>query len=221
MSRTGRQEAVGAEPPEEFRLLLARQLVFPNPHHAPPAGAEGAGDETVAGLVGGNFLPPKRRVGLRLRAVNRTAVPEATVNEDDEFVRGENKIWFAEQRLTPSPACDAVRAQQSDEAKLGAAISVRANGRHHSGTLSFREDVGHRAIMPLAGNGQSVCQRPLRAVTGGKRASLDASRWRDWLTACSRITRRLRTTPKISELKTCANQEPSIYFPAAAASHWG
>lgn len=50
--------------------------MFPDAHHAPALGVEGAGDEAVTGNVAGNLGPPELRVLFGLRGVDRTAVPQ-------------------------------------------------------------------------------------------------------------------------------------------------
>ncbi len=55
---------------EEAFFVLPCQLVLPDTHHAPAGAAEGAGDETVAGLVLGNLGLPELRVSLGLRGVD-------------------------------------------------------------------------------------------------------------------------------------------------------
>ena len=106
------------QPPEEFLLALAGQLVLPDAENPPAPGAERAGDESIANPVGGNFLPPKRRVGLRLRRVDRATVPKAAVDEEDDALASENKVRLADKRDATPPARDARRAQQPQQAKL-------------------------------------------------------------------------------------------------------
>lgn len=80
-------ETMGAESFQQPWLILLREFVLPNPNDLPAAGAQCAGHEPIAGLVGRNFFPPERGVGLRLRAVDRAAVPETAVNEDRDWPR--------------------------------------------------------------------------------------------------------------------------------------
>ena len=73
-------------------------------------------------------------VGLRFGGVERAAVPAAAVDEAGEAVRTENEIGFHAKRLqlqtcnfplersSSPPAGDAVRAEERDEAQLGAAL---------------------------------------------------------------------------------------------------
>lgn len=59
---------------EEAGFAFAGQLVLPHAEHAPAHGAEGAGDDAVAGAVGGIFFALEGRVLLGLGAVDRAAV---------------------------------------------------------------------------------------------------------------------------------------------------
>jgi len=61
--------------------------MLPNPQDAPAEAAEGAGDEAVAGAVGGDLLPPEGGVGFGRRGVERAAGPAAVVDENGEAVR--------------------------------------------------------------------------------------------------------------------------------------
>jgi hypothetical protein len=62
---------VTPETGEEAFLVFAGEFVAPDAEDAPAGAAEGAGDETVAGLVLGNLGLPELRVGLGLRGVDR------------------------------------------------------------------------------------------------------------------------------------------------------
>lgn len=54
----GGGEAEGAmEAAQEAGFVFAREFVLPDAEDAPAAGAEGAGDEAVAGAVGGELVP--------------------------------------------------------------------------------------------------------------------------------------------------------------------
>lgn len=75
------------EPGQQPALVLARQLVLPDANYFPALRSQSPIHELVAGLVGGNFLPPEGGVVFRFGAVNRAAVPKTAVNEDGEFAR--------------------------------------------------------------------------------------------------------------------------------------
>ena len=125
---------------EEAALVGALQLMLPDAEDTPAEGAEGAGDEAVAGAVGGDLLPPEGGVRLRRRGVQRAAVPEATVDEDGEAVCPEDKVGFHAEGLqlqpfafppergSSAPAGEAVGAEERDEAQLGGGVAVRADG---------------------------------------------------------------------------------------------
>ena len=72
----------------------AGEFVWPDAADAPAHGAQGAGDEAVAGSVAGNFFAPELGILLGRRGVEGAAVPEAAVDEDGEAVRAENEVGF-------------------------------------------------------------------------------------------------------------------------------
>ncbi len=78
--------------------------MLPNPNHPPTPSAQGASDQSVTHLIPRKFHPPKLRIVLGLRGVERTAVPKTPVHEyrHPEFLK--NKIRFAEDRHTTPPA---------------------------------------------------------------------------------------------------------------------
>jgi hypothetical protein len=94
-----------SQPGEEPALIPPFEFVFPNTNHFPTAGAEGAGDEAIAGLVGRNLLPPERGVVLGFRAVLGATVPEAAVDKDGELQPGKTKSGRTANRgVCQSPA---------------------------------------------------------------------------------------------------------------------
>ena len=133
----------------------ALELVAPDAEDGPAASAEGAGDEAVAGAVGGDLISPEGGVGLGPGGVERAAVPEAAVDENGEPARAEDEVGFyAEflqlqtfnfplERSSSPPAGDAVGAKDRDEPQLGGRVAARADGRHDGGAFSLGENVGH------------------------------------------------------------------------------
>ena len=87
----------------EAGFAFAGQLMFPDAEDAPAEGAEGAGDEAVAGAVAGNFFAPELGILLGLGGVERAAVPEAAVDEDGEAVGPEDEVGFHAEGLQPRP----------------------------------------------------------------------------------------------------------------------
>jgi hypothetical protein len=69
------------ESSDEPWLIPSNEFVFPNTNYLPAELAEGAGDEAVAGPVGGDLLPPEGRVVPGLDEMPRAPVPEAAVDE--------------------------------------------------------------------------------------------------------------------------------------------
>ncbi len=147
-----RQRQSREDASHEPHFVPARQFMFPNPQHAPAAGAEGAGHEAVAGAVGGDLFAPEGGVGFGRRGVERAAVSEAAVDEDGKFVWAEDEVGFCAEglqlqtfnfpleRSSSPPAGDAVGAEERDEAQLGGGIAPRADGRHHRRALFAREN---------------------------------------------------------------------------------
>ena len=62
--------------------------MLPYAQHLPAELAEGAGDEAVAGAVGGDLLPPEGGVVPGLDEMPRAPVPEAAVNSATLPYRG-------------------------------------------------------------------------------------------------------------------------------------
>ena len=120
--------------------------MLPNPQHPPAGAAEGAGDETVAGLVTGDLGPPELRVGLGPRGVDRTPVPETSVHEDGEFMFGENEVGLPEDHRLPPPAGDAMRLEYPHQPQLGALVARTTDERHHVRAFSFGKNIGHGAV---------------------------------------------------------------------------
>jgi hypothetical protein len=66
--------------------------VFPNPDHGPSSAGEPAVGVNVANAVGVNFGVPVRMVRSREAEVNRTTVPETTIEEDHHASPREEQI---------------------------------------------------------------------------------------------------------------------------------
>ena len=78
----------------EAGFAFTGQLMFPDAEDAPAEAAQGAGDEAVAGAVGGDLFPPEGGVCFRRRGVEGAAGSEAAVDEDGEAVRAEDEVGF-------------------------------------------------------------------------------------------------------------------------------
>jgi len=107
--------------------------VLPEAQDAPAAGAESAGDKTVAGLVAGDLFSPELGVLLGLGGVERAAMPEAAVHEDGEFMSAKHKVRphlklhlvrLKLERSSTPPAGDAERAKDGDEPQLGGGVAA-------------------------------------------------------------------------------------------------
>lgn len=126
---------------EEPALVLAGQLVLPNPEDTPASRIQCAVDSPVAGLVSRNLLAPERGVGLRLGRVPRAAVPETTVDEDGGAEQREDEVRAARQLGASAPAGDAVRPENLDQPQLGALVARVADAGHDFGAFDRSEDV--------------------------------------------------------------------------------
>ena len=70
-------------------------------------------------------------------------MPEAAIHKDGESLRPKKKIRFAENFLIPSPAGDAVLAQEFHKCQLGVLVAAPADTRHDSGSFGLGKDVEH------------------------------------------------------------------------------
>src|SRR4051812_1227298 len=67
-------------------------FVLPNAKHDPPEPSEGCIRLRVAPAVRRDLVAPPSRVGFRLNAVLRTAVPEAAIDEDGDLGGGKDNV---------------------------------------------------------------------------------------------------------------------------------
>ena len=111
-----------------------REVVFPDAGDMPALGAEAAGNEAVAGAVALEFFAPEGAVGSGECAVEGAGVPEAAVDEEGEFARGEGEIGVAEEGVAAPPTVDVVAAEEGDEAEFGGLVLGGADGGHDAGT---------------------------------------------------------------------------------------
>ena len=76
------QQPGAVEAGEEAAGVGALELMAPDAEDGPAAGAEGAGDEAVAGAVGRNLISREGGVGLGPDGVERAVMPEAAVEAE-------------------------------------------------------------------------------------------------------------------------------------------
>lgn len=88
--------------------------VLPDADDFPALAAEFAGDAEIASHVVSALFVPELPVGFRAGVALGAAVPEATVDEDGDFVTGKGKVGLSGQRKMPSPADDLVLPQQRE-----------------------------------------------------------------------------------------------------------
>lgn len=105
----------------DFRPLA--EAALPHPCHLPPLLAKLPADAAVAAPVGYNLHPPELAPRFRGPVTTRASMPEATVDEDREFLLGEREVGSARQREVPPPANDSVCAQQREHPHLGCLVT--------------------------------------------------------------------------------------------------
>jgi hypothetical protein len=94
------------DPPDAPRC--PRQVVLPNPHHAPALRPQRPPDQSIARLVRRQLLFPERAIVRRHVRVPRTRMPETAVHEHRQPQFPKHEIRLAEDLLVPPPAVDAV-----------------------------------------------------------------------------------------------------------------
>ena len=104
----------------------AGEFVWPDAADAPAHGAQVAGDEAVAGAVGGDLFPPEGGVCFRRRGVEGAAGSEAAVDEDGEAVRAGDEVRFHAEGASVSSPQDGVRDHGAQGEKLGCFFSSQA-----------------------------------------------------------------------------------------------
>ena len=82
--------------------------MFPNFQDSPAHLAQGFSDGNVPFLIANNFLQPIAAVRIWLSAMNRAAMPEASVNKQNDSLLSESEIRFARYFLIPSPAGNSI-----------------------------------------------------------------------------------------------------------------
>jgi hypothetical protein len=75
---------------------------------------------------------PESSVGFRAGVALGAAVPEASVDEDGDFLLGERKVGLAGQRKMPSPSGHLCLAQMKEEHLFGLFVSASIDQGHHN-----------------------------------------------------------------------------------------
>jgi hypothetical protein len=70
-------------------------------------------------------------------------VPETPVHEHGDVLLGKDEVRFAGKLLISPPAGNAVLTEQFRQHKLRVLVAAPPNPRHHFGTFSLGEDIGH------------------------------------------------------------------------------
>lgn len=92
--------------------ILSGQVVFPKSENNPASLGQLVFDSFITVAVAVEFGQPVCTIRSGLAAVLWTAVPETAVHKHSNLLPSENEIGFSEHGLMPSPADDAVAAEQ-------------------------------------------------------------------------------------------------------------
>jgi hypothetical protein len=105
--------------------------MLPDADNFPSLPAELAVDAPVAGHVGVSLSVPEGSVGFWPRVTLGTAVPETSVDEDGNLLRGERKVRLSGQGKMSPPTGDSTLPEQRPKPLLGQLIALCSNKGHH------------------------------------------------------------------------------------------
>jgi hypothetical protein len=74
-------------------------------------------------------------------------MPEATVNENNNSLTPECKVWLPSKRQLSPPSFYAVRSKDADKLSLCQLVVCRPDRCHYSRTLLLGNRVGHAVIL--------------------------------------------------------------------------
>jgi hypothetical protein len=101
--------------------------VFPDSEDLPAWFFEGSVDALVALAIGGEFGFPEGAVLGGEGGVSGAGVPEAAVDEEGDFLLGEDEVGFAEEFGVSAPAGDANGAEDGYESMFGGGVGGGAD----------------------------------------------------------------------------------------------
>jgi hypothetical protein len=87
--------------------------------------------KTVTHLVRGQFLPPKHPVAFGISGVERTSVPETTINKYSNLQFRENEIGAAKNTLPSPPTGDAMHAENANQRKFRIFVPAPTDAGHY------------------------------------------------------------------------------------------
>jgi hypothetical protein len=138
---------------QQPRPRLGAKLMLPQPHDLPAGPTEVPRVTPIPFAVTPELRAPEGGVALGLRAVPRTAVPEAAVDEDHEPPRPEDEVGPHPERLTPDvapahgllppPARPALGPQDGRQGSFGGGVAPTAHLGHQGAALGAGIDVRH------------------------------------------------------------------------------
>ncbi len=104
--------------------------MFPNAKNPPILFLESFYDEAISVPVAGNFSFPVRDIAGRHSTVVETAMPEASVNKDGQFLLSKNEVGIAKKGEAPPPSREAGSSQEFRNQRLCRFIAMPANAGH-------------------------------------------------------------------------------------------
>ena len=127
---------------------LAR-FMFPKPHHFIPLSLEKGANLSISSLVAGKLPVPIALPRIGAPVARFAAVPEATIDTDDDSSLGEIKVWFAINVLrVHAPASKAGANKGSPDSVFRRVIASPADARHRA--RSYGVNVVKRRHLVLA-----------------------------------------------------------------------
>jgi hypothetical protein len=127
--------------------------MLPDADDFPSLPPELAGDAAVAGHVGLAFAVPEGAVGFRAGVALGAAVPEASVDEDGDFILRESEVGLSGQSKMPSPAGDLVLLPQGQQRVLRLFVALSPDEGHDVGAFLSGPNIhrsGDQHQLPLA-----------------------------------------------------------------------
>ena len=97
-----------------YYTLWISKLMLPNTKHTPFTFSQCGENESVAILISRNFSFPIGHVARWHSTMSCATVPEASINEECNFLVSKNKIGIAEERKISTPAFAPRFAQKAD-----------------------------------------------------------------------------------------------------------
>jgi hypothetical protein len=124
-------------------------LAFPDAYYAPPLQAKRCVVSCISATIGHQLRRPIIQVALRHAPTPRTAVPEATVNKDRDFVPRPTEVRSPGQCAMAPPAAEALLSEDFNQGQLCGSVSARSVGGHAPMARHRAQRIGHPLVWPL------------------------------------------------------------------------